>query len=340
LPVNIKLFEDLDAAEADAAGALDRPAQPSAFDRIGWYRRVLEHCPPPGRLLVARARSGNGAAWLFLAVERGHGRALACWYSLRTGLARHLIDQRATAETSESIARELRRAGLAKLTLYPLGEEPAALVSAFRRGGWIVRAEPTGVSWQVDTSGQDFAAYWARRPSKLRNTATRKAKAAGLEIAIHRSFDPAAWADYETVYAASWKGEEGSPAFLRAMAQEEGAAGTLRLGIAKKDGRAIAAQLWTVENGTAWIHKLAYDEAAKPLSPGTILSMEMFRSALDEDHVSRIDYGTGDDSYKRDWMETRAPLWRLDAYNPRRLSGLAGAMRAAASALVARLRSR
>jgi hypothetical protein len=337
LPVNIKWFEDLDAVEADAAGALDRAAQASPFDRIGWYRRVVAHCAPPGRLLVARARDG-GTAWLFLAVDKGHGRALACWYSLRTGIVQY--DQKERDETLDLMARELRKAGLAKLTLYPLGKAPVAFASALRGGGWIVRTEPAGVSWQVDTSGQDFAAYWAARPSKLRNTAARKAKAAGLEIAIHRAFDPAAWAEYETVYAASWKSEEGSPAFLRAMAEEEGAAGTLRLGIAKKDGRPVAAQLWTVENGTAWIHKLAYDEAAKALSPGTILSMAMFRSALDEDRVSRIDYGTGDDAYKRDWMEIRAPLWRLEAYDPRRLSGLMGAGRAAASALVARLRSR
>ncbi|HEX5185129.1 MAG TPA: GNAT family N-acetyltransferase [Allosphingosinicella sp.] len=335
----MKLFDDLDAVEADAAGALDRPAQPLLFDRLDWYRRVAEHCPPPGRLLAARAASNGGKAWLFLTVEGARAQALACWYSLRTGIVTYDPDQEQISETSESIARELRRTGLARLSLYPLGEEPVALADAFRRAGWIVRTEPAGVSWQVTTEGQDFAAYWEGRPSRLRNTAQRKAKAAGLEIAIHRRFDAAAWADYETVYAASWKSEEGSPAFLRAMAEEEGAAGTLRLGIARKDGKPVAAQLWTIENCAAWIHKLAYDEAAKPLSPGTILSMAMFRSALDEDRVSRIDYGTGDDAYKRDWMEIRAPLWRLDAYNPRRLAGLLGAARAGASALAGRLRS-
>lgn len=339
MPVDVKLFDDLDAVAADAAGALDRAARPSLFDRLGWYKKVAEHCPPPGRLLVARAASNGGKAWLFLAVEGSRAQALACWYSLRTGIVTSDPDQQQIAETSESIARILRRTGLARLSLYPLGEEPVGLAEAFRRAGWIVRTEPVGVSWQVATQDQDFAAYWAGRPSKLRNTAQRKAKAAGLEIIIHRHFDAGAWADYEKVYAASWKSEEGSPAFLRAMAEEEGAAGTLRLGIARKDGKPVAAQLWTVENGTAWIHKLAYDEAAKPLSPGTILSMAMFRSALDEDRVSRIDYGTGDDGYKRDWMEIRAPLWRLAAYNPRRLSGLIGAARAKASALVRRSRS-
>lgn len=334
MPVNITLFEDLDAVDADAAGALDRPAQPLLFDRLSWYRRVAEHCAPPGKTLVARA----GGTWLFLAVQRGHARSLACWYSLRTGVIKSK-DNDLDERSLDQIAREVRRAGVSTLTLYPLGEEPHALLTALRRSGWTARAEAAGISWRVETEGQDFAAYWARRPSKLRNTAARKAKAAGLEIAIHRSFDPAVWADYETVYAASWKGEEGSPAFLRAMAEEEGAAGTLRLGIARKDGKPVAAQLWTIENGTAWIHKLAYDEEAKPLSPGTVLSMEMFRSALDEDRASRIDYGTGDDAYKRDWMEIRAPLWRLEAFNPRTLSGLIGAARAKVSALVRRVRS-
>ena len=37
----------------------------------------------------------------------------------------------------------------------------------------------------------DFEAYWATRPGQLRNTAKRKAKAAGLEIEIHDRFDAA-----------------------------------------------------------------------------------------------------------------------------------------------------
>src|SRR3712207_9328437 len=67
-----------------------------------------------------------------------------------------------------------------------------------------------------------------RSPARHRNTAERKARAAGLEIAIHSRFDLAAWEDYEAVYAASWKPAEGSPDFLRALAEAEGEAGTLR----------------------------------------------------------------------------------------------------------------
>lgn len=330
LGFEVELFDGLDSVAADSDGALDR--RPSLFDRLEWFRLVAEHCPPPGRLLAARARDGDGAAaWLFLAEQGGKAEAWRCWYSLRFGLV-------GAAAGAESIAKALRKR-LVRLEIAPI-EEPEPLAAAFRRAGWAVLLSPATVSWRIDTEGQDFNAYWANRPGKLRNTAQRKAKAAKLDIEIYRDFDPAGWAAYEEVYAASWKPEEGSPAFLRALAEQEGEAGRLRLGVARKDGRPLAAQLWTVENKTAWIHKLAYREDCKALSPGTVLSMAMFRSALDEDRVSRIDYGTGDDGYKRDWMGERATLWRLEAFNLSSPRGLAGAARAGLSKLVRRARSR
>jgi hypothetical protein len=329
LGFEVELFDGLDSVAADAGGALDR--LPSLFDRLGWFRLVEAHCPPPGRLLVARALDGDRAAWLFLAEQGRRAEAWRCWYSLRFGLV-------GDPQGAEPIAKALRKR-LARLEIAPL-EDAEPLAAAFRRAGWSILVGPATTSWRIDTQGQDFAAYWAARPGKLRNTAQRKAKAAGLDIEIRRDFDPAAWAAYEEVYAASWKPEEGSPAFLRALAEQEGRAGRLRLGIARKDGRPLAAQLWTVENGTAWIHKLAYREDSKSLSPGTVLSMAMFRAALDEDRVSRIDYGTGDDGYKRDWMAERATLWRIEAYNLASVAGLLGAARAKLSALVRRARSR
>ena len=125
-------------------------------------------------------------------------------------------------------------------------------------------------------------------------------------------------------------------AFLRALAEQEGAAGTLRLGIARHQGRPVASQLWLVENGVATIHKLAYAEDAKQLSPGTVLSMAMFRHVLDVDKVEAVDFGLGDDPYKADWMAERRPVYRLEAYNIFTLSGLIGLARAGAAKLVRR----
>ena len=332
MSVEVELFDDLDAAERDAAGALGREAQPSIFDRLSWYRLLRDHCPGPGKPIVARAKHERRRAWLFLTVEEAKASAWANWYSLRyrpigePELVRHIF-------------AAFRDGLVPRIDLAPL-EETEAIEAACRQAGWIPFVTPATVSWQVDSQGMDFAAYWAKRPGKLRSTAERKAKVAGLDIEIHGRFDPDAWAAYEIVYEASWKPEEGSPAFLRALAEQEGAAGTLRLGIARKDGRPVAAQLWLVENRVATIHKLAYDEAAKGFSPGTVLSMAMFRHVLDKDRVDRIDYGTGDEPYKADWMDEKRTLWRLTAYNRRTLRGLAGAARAAASSLVRRLRSR
>ena len=344
MSVDVKLFEDLHEVERDAKGALDRQAQPSLFARIAWFRLVAELCPPPGQLLVVRAQTledswGQTRVWIFLSIINGKAEILANWYSLRADLVYVQPDRLETAKCLRAIARALRKRSIATLVVPRLEGSPATLDEAFAAAGWLTHSTPDVVSWQIETGGDSFEIYWASRPSRLRNTAERKAKAAGLDIRLYKRFDEAAWADYEEIYRASWKPEEGSPPFLRALAEAEGEAGTLRLGLAYKDGRAIASQLWLIENGVATIHKLAYREDSKPLSPGTILSMEMFRSAFDDDRVVRIDYGTGDDGYKRDWMEDRHVLWRFEAYNPSTFAGLKAEARARVSKLVRNLRS-
>ena len=81
-------------------------------------------------------------------------------------------------------------------------------------------------------------------------------------------------------------------------------------------GAVVAAQFWTVEHGTAWIHKLAHLESAKPLSAGTTLSAALFEHVIDRDKVELIDFGTGNDPYKADWMELDRPRYRIDCLDP------------------------
>ena len=98
----------------------------------------------------------------------------------------------------------------------------------------------------------------------------------------------------------------------------------------------MAAQLWHVENGRATIHKLAYDEAEKALSPGSILSEAMFRHVIEQDRPTMIDYGTGDEPYKADWMDDPAPLYRITCLRPWRPRNWPALLRRGASALVRR----
>lgn len=328
MSVEVKLFQSLEDVGLDAGHLLDRENQPSVYDRLEWFRMTARHCGRD-RPLIARAAEGDRIAWLFLCRQgKRRAEALASWYTLEFDLVR----SGEAAGLVEAIARALH--DLARITIDRVAD-PAPIAEAFRAAGWRVFVEPCSVNWYVDPP-ESFEQFWQDRPGKLRSTARRKGKKAGLDIAIHRAFDERAWADYRTVYEASWKPEEGSWDFMRAFAESEGAAGTLRLGIAYGDGAPVAAQLWHVENGRATIHKLAYAESAKQLSPGTILGEAMFRHVIEEDRPARIDYGTGDEPYKADWMEKKRTLYRLELYNPFQLSAWPALARKYLSGLVRR----
>lgn len=336
MAVNVTWYDDLDAVAADAAGALDRARQPSLFDRLDWFRLTRTNVLPDAAPAILRVADGEKRAWLFL-VDEGKGRAapLASWYSLGFGPV--------FAEGGEAVLKAMLHM-IAKrydhIAVHPLHDHRAEITeAALRATGWRPYRARASTNWSIETETQDFARFWAARPAKLRNTVTRRAKSHPLVVTIHRAFDVDAWGQYEDVYAASWKPAEGSLPFLRALAEQEGAAGTLRLGIAHDaTGRAVAAQFWLVENGVATIHKLAHREDARAGSPGSVLSREMFRSAIDEDHVRRIDFGLGDELYKADWMDTPDPVWRIDAYRPFTVRGALGIVREIGGRLVRRSR--
>src|SRR5690606_13765755 len=125
------------------------------------------------------------------------------------------------------------------------------LERALRRAGWLVAREPCDTNHCLAVHGRTYAQYLAERPGPLRTTLKRKARK--LTIDIRSAFDEQSWSRYEAIYRASWKPEEGDPALLRQFARSEAAAGRLRLGLASHEGQPVAAQLWTVEGGTAYI---------------------------------------------------------------------------------------
>jgi CelD/BcsL family acetyltransferase involved in cellulose biosynthesis len=97
----------------------------------------------------------------------------------------------------------------------------------------------------------------------------------------------------------------------------------LRLGLYWHDDQPVAAQFWVVDSGRATVLKLAHDEAAKARSPGTVLTALMLRYLLDHEHVDWIDFGRGDDPYKRLWATERRQRIGVVLVNPRHPRGLA-----------------
>lgn len=331
MTVSVKWLDDWESIAAVAGDALDRTRQTSIFDRLDWYRLMGKHLYPAQSPIVLSAGSGG---WIFLIGEGRLGVALSKWYGLSW---RAIVETDALLDT---LLHEMSRR-FDHLVLHPLStNEAARLSAALKRTGWHAFSDRISTNWTIEVSGKSFADYWLERPGQLRNTVARRLRRQLLDIAVHKQFNSDAWRDYEEIYADSWKPSEGSMPFLRALAEQEGAVGTLRLGIARHQGRAIAAQLWLIENGVATIHKLAHREDAKGSSPGTILSHAMFRAAIDEDRVHRIDFGLGNEPYKAEWMDTPSPIYRIDAYRAASLHGLAGMGRERAGRLVRRLGGR
>lgn len=315
--ISVAYHDDLKEVQGDAAlMALVGDGSASApFDRLAWWRLLAEET----HILALIAVAGDGDARVVLPLTRKARRieGLVNWYSFR--LAPLATPGADTARLLTALAADL--AGQAPhIVLAPLPDEDgetALIEAAFRKAGWAVFREPCDENHVLPVNGRSYADYIAARPGPLRSTLKRKANK--VTVSIEQCFDPESWAAYEAVYAQSWKPEEGSPAFLRRFAEEEGAAGRLRLGIARlPSGEPVAAQFWTVEGGTAFIHKLAHTEASKPLSPGTTLSAALFVHVIDIDRVALVDFGTGTDGYKRDWMEAMRPRYRLEMLRPYR----------------------
>jgi hypothetical protein len=283
------------------------------FERAEWFGLLARHGGMTPLYLLATG--DEEAALLALAERDGVIRPLANWYSFRW---RPLVSEGADrADLLAKAARALPRRGW-QIALDQVPDEDGsatALEQALRGAGWIVRREAHDKNHVLPVHGRSFAQFLAERPGALRTTLKRKT--AKVSCTLFHDFQNDAWDSYEEIYVASWKPEEGNPALLRAFAEAEGAAGRLRMGLATVDGRAVAAQFWTVEQDTAFIHKLAHREDGKTHSPGTVLSAALFEQAIDRDGVSLIDFGTGDNPYKRDWMDDIRPRYRIDALWPR-----------------------
>jgi hypothetical protein len=263
----------------------------------GWFHTLAETTLDAGEraaIVIAHARDVPKAA-LPVAIGPSGLRGLTAPYTTRYTPALPDVDSayetglrmRAIAGGAVRLdAIDRSDPGMAAL-LKGLGE---TLATASYRGF---------VNWSEPVA--DFAGYWARRPSRLRTTVRRKsaAAAAATFTYLRDGFDPAL-AHYEAIQRASWKGPEPHPAFLAMMVRR--LAPAVRMGLLEMEGRMVAAQIWLVHGGRATIFKLVHREDAAALSPGTLLTHRMIETCLREESVSMLDFGRGDDAYKRDWM--------------------------------------
>ncbi len=232
------------------------------------------------------------------------------------------------------------------LDFAPLDEHASltgALQEQLQRAGFAVERYFRFGNWYLPTEQRSFADYFASRASQLRNTVTRKGKKLRAQpdvrieiVTTPETLEPHL-AAYQKVYAASWKVPEPFVEFVPQMVRVMCGRGWLRLGMVYLGEVPIAAQLWFVKSGGAYIFKLAYDEQHQSLSAGSVLTTTLMAHVMDVDRVAVVDYLTGDDAYKKDWMSLRRERIGLRIYNHRSLRGALGAARSFAAPRVKRL---
>lgn len=308
-----------------AAGARD-----SLFLGETWWRTMLDAGLAPGerpRFLAAH-RDGRPVLALALASGRGTGSLANAYTCLWRPLAEAVDVNAATA-----LGRVLRREGLVRFDAIP-AEWPglAAFTHGLREAGLsVLRFQHFG-TWHEELGGRGWEAYLAGRPGALRSTLRRQGRKAAFALDAVAAPGPAldaAIADYETIYARSWKVSEPFPAFNPVLMRNLAGEGLLRLGLLRDGARPVAAQLWALraDRRHATVLKLAHDEKDRAASPGSLLTAAMLRRLIDEEGIESFDFGRGDDGYKRLWTSERRQRVGLLVAHWRHPRGLAALLR-------------
>ena len=344
--LSLDICNKLDELPGRNDALFDHAGQQTIFSSREWYQTVLTHGLPSGgepRFLLCRR--GDDPIVLFPLLVRGRdAESLTTPY---TCLHRPLVapgsDEQLLVSAGYLIGRFLRRWAVIRLdALAPEDPEWRPLTIGLRRSGLLSYWFDHFGNWYQPL--QTWPDYLAARSGSLRETIRRKTKRLAWEIEILDGTERLEHgiAEFETVYNRSWKEPEPFPAFNPALMRLAAARGMLRLGISRFEGRSVAAQFWIVEklpgHHRATVLKLAHDEAHKAQSPGTVLTAFMIRALLERDAVQEIDFGRGDDPYKRLWAGIRRQRKGLLLINPRRPRGLSNLALTAAGAVRRRLR--
>jgi len=304
-----------------------------------WFANLIDTVFPqePGACFcVVRNQTRPVLVLPLLVTTQGrsrHAHALGNYYTtLYEAAFDPGLDARRLARVFRAIVKQFP--GLASFRFAPLDPESHAFaltLDALRLAGLPPFTFFCFGNWFLAPT-QPWAEYLMTRSGTLRSTIRRMEKrffgdGGTLEMLTEGEALERAIADYETVYAASWKKPEPFPEFVPGLIRLCASKGWLRLGVARLNGAPIAAQIWIISHGRAKIYKVAYREEFKNYSIGTLVSALLMQHVLDVDKVTEVDFLSGDDPYKQTWMNQRRERWGIIAYNTKSLDGFVACSR-------------
>ena len=230
-----------------------------------------------------------------------------------------LITDENQTEILNCLVQGLHQIPLQSITFMPVDQHDSKLLlfqQIMQTNGYECLQKFRFYNWFHRTQGASFAEYMAHRPSRLRNTIARKQRKLEREqdynIRLFLGEEvPGAMEDYYRAYKASWKADEQFGHILDDLIHRFSSLDWPRLAIIYIDGQPAAAQIWFVVKDKANIFRLVYDESWKHYSPGSILTQFLMEYVLNTDGVKEIDFLTGNEQYKQDWMSERRERWAL-----------------------------
>ncbi len=318
------------AALPDAAARLFADPAEDFFASRLWFSILIAHGLPAERTPLFAVCSAGGTPFAVLPLAgRAGASGLGSLTDPYTCEYRPLFAPGAAPAMAGALIGRLLR-GPAPARLDALAAEAPGLdafVAGLRDAGLAVLRFDHFGNWHEKVAGRSFAEYLAARPGALRTTIRRKARrgeaAQGFSL-IGGGADLAdGIAAFASVYARSWKEPEPFPGFQSALMRAAAASGLLRLGVLRLGGAVAAAQLWIVVGGRAMLLKLAHDESLAAASPGTVLTALMIERLLGQERILELDFGRGDDPYKRLWATGRRQRIGLVLADPRTARGIA-----------------
>lgn len=306
-------YSALDQLPESANALFAQGAKGSLFFSRPWFENLLDTALEDGQELLLACVAAEEQILAILPLVQSGGQAL---YSLKhrySSLYSLLLADHNQQQILNCLAQGLLQLPYKALLLEPIDENNhriKQLQHSLEAVGFECESSFRFYNWILKVQGQSFQTYLAARPAKLRNTIARKQRKLereqNSEIRLFCGNEvPAAMADYQAVYQASWKANEQFGELLDGMVSGFSKQGWSRLAVLYIEGQPAASQLWFVVDRKASIFRLAYDEAWKRYSPGSILTSFLMEYVIETDGVEEIDFLTGNDTYKQDWMSDR-----------------------------------
>lgn len=319
-------YTDWDQLPETANTLFEQAEKDNIFFSRPWFECLTATAPADDHTLVLACVVSGDTVLAILPLMESTGNKT--WYSLRHGFTPHyslLLSDNDQEQVLSCLARALSQLPVNGLLLEPVANDDSKLNSLqkyLEAAGFTCEHIFRHYNWIYRLQRQSYAEYMAARPAQLRNTIARKKRKLerehGYNICLFTGDEvPRAMIDYYVVYNASWKQNEIKNAGFQDCVVDgfsrtgSSGAGWTRLAILYVKEQPVAAQLWFVHHHKASIFRLAYDKAWRQYSTGSILTSFLMEYVIEIDKVNEIDFLTGNDTYKQDWMSERRERYLL-----------------------------